>query len=97
VTSSQTSPETPHFSIVLPVYNEEEYLTDIIDSYLAMLGRLGVTHELVLVTNGCRDNSVALAQELAAQHPEVVTIDLPVGGWGRAVRAGLATDKKIKI
>jgi glycosyltransferase involved in cell wall biosynthesis len=90
VTDAQTPAETPHFSIVLPVYNEEEYLTEIVDSYLAMLGRLGATHELVLVTNGCRDNSPALARELAEQHPEVVAIDLPVGGWGRAVRAGLA-------
>ncbi|MBE2317429.1 glycosyltransferase [Solirubrobacter sp. CPCC 204708] len=80
----------PNLSIVLPVYNQEDHIRGVVEGYTTMLDRLGGTYELMLVTNGCRDNSVAICQELTADHEGVKTIDLGAqGGWGKAVRAGL--------
>lgn len=76
-------------SIILPVYNQADHIAGVAEAHLAMLDRLWPEHELLLVTNGCRDDSVAVCIELAERHPTVRTFDLPVGGWGRAVRAGL--------
>ncbi|MDQ3645198.1 MAG: glycosyltransferase [Actinomycetota bacterium] len=81
--------EPSRVSVVLPVYNQGDHIAGVAEAHLAMLDRLWPEHELLLVTNGCRDDSVAVCTELAERHPTVRTFDLPVGGWGRAVRAGL--------
>jgi glycosyltransferase involved in cell wall biosynthesis len=76
-------------SLILPVYNQADHIGTIVDGYVDVLDRLGWNYELILVTNGCRDDSPAVCRALAERHPPVRTIDLPQGGWGRAVRAGL--------
>ncbi len=60
------------------------------EDYESALQRVGQPHELILVPNGCRDDSVDLCAALCARHPGVRTHPLPRAGWGRAVRAGLA-------
>ena len=54
------------------------------------------SYELVLVTNGCRDDSRrGLRSELAARAPgRRASSTSPHGGWGRAVRAGLRTPRR---
>jgi Glycosyl transferase family 2 len=44
----------------------------------------------VLVPNACRDASAEICRALAARHEAVRMVELAEGGWGRAVRAGLA-------
>jgi glycosyltransferase involved in cell wall biosynthesis len=80
----------PATSLVLPVYNQADHIGGVVESYLPALRRLGGGIELILVTNACRDASVDVCDALAEEHPEVVTLDLAEGGWGRAVRAGIA-------
>ena len=79
----------PSFSLVLPVHNQADHIGQVVEGYTDVLGRLGVTHELVLVTNACTDDSPRVCADLAASHENVKTLDLADGGWGRAVRAGL--------
>jgi glycosyltransferase involved in cell wall biosynthesis len=62
----------------------------VVSDYLAALGRLPLAHELVLVPNACRDATAAIARELAATHPTVRVAESELGGWGRAVKVGLA-------
>ncbi len=54
------------------------------------LARVPGPHELILVPNGCHDDSEAICARLAGTHPGVVSRPLSAGGWGRAVRHGLA-------
>jgi glycosyltransferase involved in cell wall biosynthesis len=79
----------PELSVILPVHNEGEYLAAVIRSYEEVLTRLGRSYELLLVPNGCTDNSPQVCEELARDSEGISTILLEVGGWGRAVRAGL--------
>jgi glycosyltransferase involved in cell wall biosynthesis len=78
-------------SLILPVHNQADHIGEVVDGYLAVLARLGGEHELVLVTNACTDDSPERCRELAKLHTGVQTLDLAEGGWGRAVRAGLAS------
>jgi glycosyltransferase involved in cell wall biosynthesis len=80
-------------SIVLPVYNQADHLEQVIPAYEDALARLPIAHELVLVPNGCRDESPQICRELAARYPTVQTYESPKGGWGRAVQLGLASAK----
>jgi hypothetical protein len=45
--------------------------------------------ELILVPNGCHDDSVAVCARLAGTIPGVLSRPLLASGWGRAVRHGL--------
>ena len=58
--------------------------------YADALTRVPLAHEIVLVPNGSRDASEKRCNELAATSPTVRCVPLERGGWGRAVRHGLA-------
>jgi glycosyltransferase involved in cell wall biosynthesis len=77
-------------SVVLPVHNQADHLEQLIAGYSEALARLPVRHQLVLVPNACRDETAAICHRLAAAQPEIRVVELDQGGWGRAVRAGLA-------
>jgi hypothetical protein len=79
----------PRFSIVLPVYNQADHVAELVGNYVLELDRAGLDYELVLVPNGCRDESAEICRGLAAGDPRIVVEELEQGGWGRAVRAGL--------
>jgi glycosyltransferase involved in cell wall biosynthesis len=81
----------PRLSVILPVHNQGDHIAGVVAGHLEVLARVWhAPYEILLVTNGCSDNSLQVCAELAEREPAVRTIDLPVGGWGRAVRAGLA-------
>jgi glycosyltransferase involved in cell wall biosynthesis len=83
-------------AVVLPVHNQEDHIGGVVESYLRVLQRIGTSVELVLVANACTDTSAEICQELAASHSEVRTLECIEGGWGRAVRAGVAaSDAKL--
>lgn len=83
-------PDMPDASVVLPVHNQADHLARVMHGHLAMLERIGGNYELILVANNCRDATAEICRELAAKHEQIETIELAEGGWGRAVRAGLA-------
>jgi glycosyltransferase involved in cell wall biosynthesis len=76
-------------SIILPVYDQADHLGKIVDEYAAELARLSCRYELVLVTNGCRDDSVQRAELAVASHQQVRHVDSVRGGWGLAVKLGI--------
>jgi glycosyltransferase involved in cell wall biosynthesis len=77
-------------SVILPVYNQADHLAKVVAEYEDELARLRADHELILVPNGCRDASVAIASELADTVPAVRVVVSERAGWGRAVRVGIA-------
>ena len=71
------------------MHNQADHLSGIVSAYLDALAQLDRPAEVVLVTNGCTDRSPEVAARLAEEHENVHAADLPVPGWGRAVREGL--------
>ena len=77
-------------SIVLPIHNQADHIATPIDQYVKALEPLPIRYELVLVPNACRDDSAAVCARLVEQSTgNVRTVVLELGGWGRAVKAGL--------
>lgn len=66
---------SPYLSIVVPVFNEEENLPDLLPRLAAALGAIGKSYEVVLVNDGSRDRSLELLREAAAGDPHLVVID----------------------
>lgn len=77
-------------SVVLPVHDQADHIAAVVEEHVAALATLPHPFELLLVPNGCHDDSPAICAGLAERHPEVRTLVLDRGGWGRAVRHGLA-------
>jgi glycosyltransferase involved in cell wall biosynthesis len=77
-------------SVVLPVFNQGLHISGIVRGYRDALQQLGIGFELILVPNGCTDNSVAVCQELGREDARIRTVEVAGSGWGRAVISGLA-------
>ena len=53
-----------NFSIVIPIYNEEDILTESINNILSICERTSVNYEIIISENGSTDNTKILAREL---------------------------------
>lgn len=65
----------PYLSVVIPVYNEEANLPELLDRVTATLVALGRPYEIVMVNDGSRDRSLALLREAAGRDPHLVVVD----------------------
>ncbi len=80
----------PTYSIIIPAYNEERRLTAGLDQVLACAGERGWDAEVLVVNDGSRDGTAALAAEYAARHPGVRLLQNPGNrGKGYSVRHGM--------
>ncbi len=76
-------------SVVLPVHNQADHIAPVVEGYEEVFARIERPHELILVNNGSRDNSLDRCHALADRFPTVRAFDAPRGGWGLAVQRGL--------
>jgi len=65
----------PYLSMVIPVFNEEENLPELLDRLTATLVPLGKAYEIVLVNDGSRDGSLAFLREASSRDPHLVVVD----------------------
>jgi dolichyl-phosphate beta-glucosyltransferase len=79
----------PVLSIVLPFRNQADHAARVLALYRTTLDTMGRVYELVVVPNGCTDNTLAVVTAFARDCPVVRVVESPQGGWGLAVRLGL--------
>ncbi len=89
-------------SIVVPVHNEGPVVREYVRHFHSRLrGAIGdELHEIILVENGSRDNTLAECEALEAEFPETVRVLVNTcAGYGEAVRRGLreATGSHVSI
>lgn len=84
----------PKLSVVIPVYNEKENLSELIDRCLAACRTTGRSFEIILVDDGSRDCSRDIILNAADHHAEVIGVILNRNyGQHSAVLAGLEQSK----
>jgi len=82
---------TVEISVVIPVYNEKENLSELIDRCLAACRETRKYFEIILVDDGSRDGSDDLISEAADCHAEIIAVIFNRNyGQHAAVMAGLA-------
>ncbi len=73
-------------SVAIPSYNSQDYMSKCIESLLPA----GEDIEIIIVNDGSKDNTGAIADEYAAKYPTIVkAVHQENGGHGEAVNAGL--------
>ena len=76
-------------SVVLPAYNEAANLRATVEGALEVLRGLGGRFEVIVVDDGSRDGTGALADALARATPEIRAVHHPHNrGYGAAIRSG---------
>jgi len=78
-------------SIVIPAHNEEKNLPATVNALQAVLRHEQIPHEIIVVNDCSSDGTAQLIAGMIADDPQVRTVNrTPPGGFGRAIRAGLA-------
>jgi polyisoprenyl-phosphate glycosyltransferase len=81
---------TPEYSIVIPVYNEQETLSALYDRLVSLLERLDGSSEVVLVDDGSRDESFTRMMEMSARDSRFKVLQFSRNfGHQAAITAGL--------
>ena len=83
------SPDAPHVTIVIPVYNEEGILRGSVLELREAMRRFGWHYELLLCENGSRDRTVQIGKELEGEYPEVRMLSVGQPNYGVAMRTGI--------
>jgi len=84
-------PSAVKYSLILPVYNEQETLVELYHRVTKVMDSLGESYELVFVNDGSQDRSSELLREFHAENPERVQGIILTRNFGhqRAISAGL--------
>ena len=78
--------QTKKVSVIIPVYNAEKYIRKTLDSVLAQSFR---NREILLVENGCEDQSTEILREYKEKYDEIRLISCADRGAGAARNTGL--------
>lgn len=82
-------PAPPQLSIVIPVYNEQAILRDVVDELIEELSARGRSFEIILSENGSTDDTVGLAKKLSREDERVRVLTLGEPNYGLALRNGI--------
>ncbi|MFH2021251.1 MAG: glycosyltransferase family 2 protein [archaeon] len=81
------------YSIVIPVYNEEEIIKKNTLALCKYLNKLQTPYEIIIVSNGSNDNTNALGIGLRRKNKQVKFYFIPEKGVGKAFKYGVGKAK----
>ncbi|MFF2909586.1 MULTISPECIES: glycosyltransferase family 2 protein [Bacillales] len=78
------------YSVVVPMYNEEEVISHTYDRLKQVMDRCGDSYELIFVNDGSRDRTVEIMQEISNRDERVKLVDFSRNfGHQIAITAGM--------
>ena len=88
--------EKPKVSVILPIYNAEQYLKECLNS---IINQTFKEIEIICVNDGSTDNSLDIIREYAQKDDRIKYINKPNAGYGQTMNSGLdlATGEYIGI
>lgn len=78
---------TTSIAVVVPVYNEAEFIPEALPSLIQTMEEVGHPYRIWLVENGSTDDTAGTAQRLKGEAP-VTVVSLPDPDYGAAMRHG---------
>ena len=86
-----------NFSVVVPIYNEEEILLDSCNKILKICKKMQMDFEIIFSENGSTDKTLTLINEFSSQNSECKVISNKVANYGIALRNGFQEAKNDMI
>lgn len=85
------SPTTPSLLLLIPAYNEEQRIGPVLEAYARYFQQhYAGPFQVVVVLNGCTDNTLSVVQEVASRFPCISALNFPAPiGKGGALIEGL--------
>ncbi len=74
--------------IVIPAYNEEENIRDVIKNWYTIVDRIGNGSKLVIIDDGSKDSTYSIMKQEALTKPAFEPVTKPNGGHGATVLYG---------
>src|SRR3954468_24146010 len=88
--ASTTIMSDPHYSIVIPAYNESARIGKTLDAVLKCVHSRGWAAEVIVVNDGSTDRTAEIVREFARRDPIVHLLENPSNrGKGFSVRNGI--------
>ncbi|MBI5657556.1 MAG: glycosyltransferase [Geobacter sp.] len=75
-------PQQPYISIIIPVYNEEGNLDNLMARLYPVMQGLALPFEIIFTDDGSRDRSLEILQGFTARYPEVRVVEFN-GNFGQ--------------
>lgn len=75
-------------SIVIPIFNEEQFLKQFISDLIASLNIARLKYEIILSENGSQDKTLSLAKKLTQHTPQLKVLTSKFPNYGLAVKSG---------
>lgn len=82
-----------HYSIVIPIHNEGEFVATALSELNRQIGDIEPVPEIILVENGSVDSTRDVAGRLTTTFPGVRLLSLPTADYGAALRQGFLAAK----
>lgn len=95
--AEQANPDKgrPSISVFFPCHNEEENVSRVVEQALEVAGRISDDFEVIVVDDGSRDRTGAIADELASEDSRVRVVHHPTNlGYGAALQSGFGAASK---
>jgi hypothetical protein len=80
-------------SIILPVYKQVEHAEFLVNEYVTSLKNITDSWEILFIVNGQDDGAYKKLSELTQNTYNIHVHKLDYGGWGKAVKFGIAQAK----
>lgn len=85
------------FSIMIPVYNEEEIMEKNVKRLTSYLDKMGKDYEILICSNGSTDNTVPIGKSLDKENRRIRFFSLKDRGVGLAFRSNVRNAKYEKL
>jgi len=79
---------TSNLYIVIPAYNESENIIDVIKQWYPIVEKISSDSRLVILNDGSKDDTFAVANEMTKQLSQLIVIDKPNSGHGATCMYG---------
>jgi len=66
---------TPKYSVVVPIYNEEETIPELYNRLDQAMSSLSENYEIIFVNDGSKDNSINIIKEYASKNKSIKALD----------------------
>ena len=86
-----------NFSVVVPIYNEEEILLDSCHKILEICKKMEIDFEIIFSENGSTDDTLTLINNFSSERPECKVISNEIANYGTALRNGFKEAKNEMI